>query len=648
MRITNNMMSYNFLSSLNKSMEVQNNLQTQLADGIAVHKPSDDPVKATRVVRYSTSLSENGQFTQNLQDAQSWMDSTDGAMSDLSSSMIKLKGLITSADNTKTTSDINTIGKQVDEMINQIVSIGNTKVGDRYIFAGQNDTTEPFIRTTIQDPNSGKTKDVVIYNGDNSKISMPIQPGAINPGQDSINLTGVDVFGSVANGSTTTYGRQTVDVLNHLIEIKDEMVKTSTVSQTNANGGNATVGGNYTGTGYQNFDVRIDGVAAGQINAASYSIDGGNTWTQVPGANLTAGDPTVITNLGNSGVNISIGASAGNTAHTAGSTGDVYSFRVPQTAFSLNPSNAAGGAATLTGNYTGTGSTPYSVRVTSLGAGGQITGADYSIDGGSTWSSLSDYSITQSNSAGGAATMSAPPNTAPGALTAYTVHVDTVDASGKVTGASYWNGAAWTAVPVSYDVNAGESGFSSSATLQMPTGEIMHIAANANNVGGLTGGTNPPAAGDVYTVMPTAAPAVVTNAGVPAGSATAFKLPNGITLTVANSAANNVNDSFKFQFPQGSGPDTNWLSTVASQYIEDDHNLQLKAQTGLGVRMSMYEMASNMMQSENTTINSDLSHNQDIDEAKAITDFNTAKNVYNSALAVGSKIMTKSLVDFLS
>jgi len=67
----------------------------------------------------------------------------------------------------------------------------------------------------------------------------------------------------------------------------------------------------------------------------------------------------------------------------------------------------------------------------------------------------------------------------------------------------------------------------------------------------------------------------------------------------------------------------------------------------LGSRMSMYEMVANMMQDQKLTIETDLSENEDIDMAKAITDFNTSKNVYQSALSVGAKIMPKSLVDFL-
>lgn len=212
MRITNNTITYNFLTSLNKSLERQNNIQEQLSDGKAIHRPSDNPVKAIRSLRFNTNLTQNEQFTQNLKDAQSWMQTTDGVMSDLSSIMINIKELVVNASNGTNPEDaVKTIGKSVDNLINQIVTIGNTKIGDRYIFAGQMDKTQPFVRTG----------DSVTYNGDASKISMVIQPGAATPTQDSVNLTGVEVFGA---GGT--------EVLNHLFEIKQHLDSGSTADQT--------------------------------------------------------------------------------------------------------------------------------------------------------------------------------------------------------------------------------------------------------------------------------------------------------------------------------------------------------------------------------------------------------------------------------
>jgi len=556
MRISNNMQTHSFLSSLNKSQERENSIQEQLSDGKAIHRPSDSPVRTVRSLRNNTNLSLNGQYAQNLQDAQSWMNTTDGSMSSVSTIMIKANELVVSADDTKTPDEIHTIGRQIDELINELVSIGNTKVGDRYVFAGQSDSTQPFVRTTVKDPNSNITQEVVIYNGDNSKISMPTQQGIANPTQDSINLTGADVFGPI----TSVYGQQTVSTLNRLLEIKNEMGKTSAVSQTNRVGGIGTVGGAYTGAGFTSFAVRIDtidngaapsaipsatGVATtstsvGHVTGASYSTDGGNTWINVGAAQIdgVSTPSTSIITLP-SGITFSITDSSKNIAYYSNAAsvpplinedevgnrhGDVYSFRVPQTPHKVSQSNVMGGTATVAGTYTGKTSSPYSVCITGLDAAGQVTGAKYSTDGGITWDGIS-------------------------------------------------------------------------------------------------------------TVTP--------------GSPSTLSLANGVSLNVAANIKNMLDDTYSFKVPQGNGPDVKWLSGVATAEIQNDHNMQLQAQTQLGSRMSMYEMVANMMQDQKLTIETDLSENEDIDMAKAITDFNTSKNVYQSALSVGAKIMPKSLVDFL-
>ena len=83
MRISNNMITNNYLYSLNNALERQAKVQEQLNDGKAIHRPSDDPVKTIRALRFHTSLSMNEQYTQNVSDAISWMETTDGALQDI-------------------------------------------------------------------------------------------------------------------------------------------------------------------------------------------------------------------------------------------------------------------------------------------------------------------------------------------------------------------------------------------------------------------------------------------------------------------------------------------------------------------------------------------------------------------------------------
>lgn len=201
MRITNNTLTNNYLNSLNKMLARQSDIQEKMADQKDIHRASDDPAKVIRSLRFKSSLLANEQFVQNAKDAQSWLENTDGALSDLSSIMTSAKELTVKAISTNTADSFKAIGSQIDGLINQAVATANKQMGDRYLFAGQSDKTQPFTR-------SG---DTFIYNGDNNKISMIIKPGSVNTDQDSINVTGKEVFGPA------------LEMLNHLVEIKNQL-----------------------------------------------------------------------------------------------------------------------------------------------------------------------------------------------------------------------------------------------------------------------------------------------------------------------------------------------------------------------------------------------------------------------------------------
>lgn len=235
MRISNNMLTNNYLYSLNKSLERQADIQEKLADGKAIHRPSDNPIKSIRALRFNTNLDVNEQYTQNLKDALSWMETTDGALQDMSKITIQAKELAIKAISVNPTEGFQAIAKEIDGLVSQLVQAGNVKIGDRYIFSGQQDKKEPF--EAIKDASGSIIR--VEYRGDGNKISMPIQPGLTDPAKDGINLVGTEVFGATvyidpanpgANPSPTPTGTATdptVTLFNNLIALRDELMKPS-------------------------------------------------------------------------------------------------------------------------------------------------------------------------------------------------------------------------------------------------------------------------------------------------------------------------------------------------------------------------------------------------------------------------------------
>lgn len=203
MRISNNMIVKSYLNNLNSEMARQNEIQEKLSDVKQLHRPSDDPIKVARALRFRTNLASNEQFNQNVKDALSWMNTTDGVMSDMSSMMIRAKELTIKSISTNDTTAFQAIASELDGLINHMVNIANTQIGDRYIFSGQADKLQPFTRTG----------DTFTYAGDNNKISMIIKQGEVTPSQDSVNVTGVELFGP------------SQETLSHLTAIKNELLK---------------------------------------------------------------------------------------------------------------------------------------------------------------------------------------------------------------------------------------------------------------------------------------------------------------------------------------------------------------------------------------------------------------------------------------
>lgn len=136
---------YNYKNSLNGLYQQQAKLFEQ-ADGSTIHRGSDDPVGYSKLLRYNTSANENEQYKQDVNTGLSWMRTSDNAMSHIADIMKTFsEKTIEAATDLDTDPDHQAIAKEMMSHIQEIVSLGNTQQGDRYVFSGQKDTTQPFI-----------------------------------------------------------------------------------------------------------------------------------------------------------------------------------------------------------------------------------------------------------------------------------------------------------------------------------------------------------------------------------------------------------------------------------------------------------------------------------------------------------------------
>lgn len=143
-RVSSNQMVYGYQKQLNDANTRQTSLLEQ-GDGSKLHRPSDDPVGYSKFMRYDTGLEENNQYTSNVSTAISWMRTSDAALVNMTAIQTTFKEkTIAAANDTNNTVDMAAIGKEMMAEIQELVSLGNTMQGDRYVFGGQQDLKQPF------------------------------------------------------------------------------------------------------------------------------------------------------------------------------------------------------------------------------------------------------------------------------------------------------------------------------------------------------------------------------------------------------------------------------------------------------------------------------------------------------------------------
>ena len=84
MRITSSMLSSNYLKNVSKNMNYIQTLQSQLSTGKEISKPSDDPYKASRIVKMYADISSNEQYNDNITDVTNFLDVTDTSITQMS------------------------------------------------------------------------------------------------------------------------------------------------------------------------------------------------------------------------------------------------------------------------------------------------------------------------------------------------------------------------------------------------------------------------------------------------------------------------------------------------------------------------------------------------------------------------------------
>ncbi len=136
MRITNNILITNMSNYIADNLSRMDLYQSQLATGKKIRVPSDDPVVAARALKLRTNVAEITQYKKNLKDAQSRLDITDTALSDLGDIFQRIRELNVGSDGVESPEDLNSTLQEVKQLKTQMIQLANSTYAGKYIFSG--------------------------------------------------------------------------------------------------------------------------------------------------------------------------------------------------------------------------------------------------------------------------------------------------------------------------------------------------------------------------------------------------------------------------------------------------------------------------------------------------------------------------------
>lgn len=222
MRVTNSMMVRNMLDHLKNNMGDLNDLNEQLSSGKLFQKPSDAPIKVSDSMNYKSQLNRNSQFQRNLNQAENWLNTTESALKSGTEVVQRARELtIYAANDSMTSDDRKMVAKEMKELRDELIDISNAKLGDSYIFSGQNTETKPFEVT-----NNGIGNHVE-YQGDTNTVRRRLNDNV----EMDINLNAKEVFKDEIENINKVYNQlidpsvSGEDIGNNLSEMDDSINK---------------------------------------------------------------------------------------------------------------------------------------------------------------------------------------------------------------------------------------------------------------------------------------------------------------------------------------------------------------------------------------------------------------------------------------
>jgi flagellar hook-associated protein 3 len=186
-RVSDTLVTQRLVNQLDADEVTLTRLQTEVSTGQALVLPSDNPTAAERGMELMQQIAQNTQYQSNVTANQTFLTSTDSAMTGIANLLNTAQSTAQGAiGTTVTATEQKAAAQQIQQVISQLVNIGNQTIQGRYLFAGSQTSVQPFTF-------NGQ---YVQYNGNQSPLNSFSDLNQIF----TTNVNGNSVFGTLSSG----------------------------------------------------------------------------------------------------------------------------------------------------------------------------------------------------------------------------------------------------------------------------------------------------------------------------------------------------------------------------------------------------------------------------------------------------------------
>ena len=130
------------LADMQQSQASLNTALQQVATGLSVNVPSDNPAASAAMVQNTIETGDVDQYTKNVSTVLASVESASSVLSNVVTALTQAVSLGTEgANGTNSTSNLQAIATQVQGVLSTVVSQANTSVAGTYLFGGTGTST---------------------------------------------------------------------------------------------------------------------------------------------------------------------------------------------------------------------------------------------------------------------------------------------------------------------------------------------------------------------------------------------------------------------------------------------------------------------------------------------------------------------------